>query len=187
MTFFLALAVSAATAAELVPAKTPAPQSPALAKTTPAVVAVPGAPAPAVEEPAAARPILMTKREITAQLQIFLDQQLFSPGMIDGNSGKFLAQALRRWQRARGLPETGQLDENVPFDKIWPVYTHHTVSQGDFKFLGELPGKPSEQAKKKYLPYSNYTEFVAERYHCSIRVSAEAQPAGEVRRSETRR
>lgn len=118
--------------------------------------------------PPAARPILLDKREITAQLQIFLDQQLFSPGMIDGNSGRFLSQALKRWQRSKGLPETGQLDASVPFDKIWPVYTYHTVAKEDFKFIGDLPLKTSIQATKKYLPYSSYTEFVAERYHCSI-------------------
>lgn len=119
------------------------------------------------EEPPAARPILMNKREITAQLQIFLDQQLFSPGMIDGNSGRFLSMALKRWQKAHGLPETGQLDANVPYDKIWPVYTMHTVAKKDFKYIGDLPGKTSEQATRKYLPYSSYLEFVAERYHSS--------------------
>jgi lipoprotein-anchoring transpeptidase ErfK/SrfK len=122
------------------------------------------------------RPILMDKREITAQLQIFLDQQLFSPGMIDGNSGKFLSQALRRWQRSKGLEETGQINEHVPFDKIWPVYTYHRVDQGDLKYVGELPGKTSEQAKKKYLPYSNYAEFLAERYHCSIEFLQKLNP-----------
>lgn len=132
--------------------------------------------ATATEEPPAARPILMDAREITAQLQIFLDQQLFSPGMIDGRSGKFLSQALRRWQRSKGLPETGQLDENVPYDKVWPVYTYHTVAKEDFKFIGELPTKTSVQATKKYLPYSNYAEFVAERYHCSIEFLQKLNP-----------
>ena len=56
---------------------------------------------PAGGEPEVPRAIMVTKREITAQLQIFLDQQLFSPGMIDGKPGKFLTNALKRWQRAR--------------------------------------------------------------------------------------
>lgn len=136
----------------------------------------PGDAAVPAEEAPAARPILMDKREITAQLQIFLDQQLFSPGMIDGNSGKFLSMALKRWQRSKGLPETGQLDKNVPYDKIWPVYAYHTVDKQDYKFIGDLPGKTAEQAKRKYLPYSSYAEFVAERYHCSVEFLQKLNP-----------
>src|SRR2546421_646293 len=30
------------------------------------------------------------------------------------------------------------------------------------------PGLPSQQSRKKYLPYRSYEEFVAERYHSSI-------------------
>jgi lipoprotein-anchoring transpeptidase ErfK/SrfK len=118
-------------------------------------------------EPQAARAILVTKREITAQLQIFLDQQLFSPGMIDGKPGKFLTNAFKRWQSAHGLPETGVIDENVPLDSVYPVYTFHTVAKEDMKFVGNLPGKTAEQAQKKFLPYPGYVDFVAERYHCS--------------------
>lgn len=129
------------------------------------------APSPADSKPEefqAARPNIVSKRERTAQLQIFLDQKLFSPGMIDGKEGRFLFQALKRWQRANGFPETGKLDSNVPLDSIYPVYTFHKVAKEDFKQLGEVPTQPSEQAKKKKLPYSNYAEFLAERYHCSV-------------------
>lgn len=114
------------------------------------------------------RAILVTQRELTAQLQIFLDQKLFSPGMIDGNPGRFVSEALKRWQRANGFPETGVLDESVPLHTIHPVYTFHKIAEYELRFVGELPTKPSEQAKKKRLPYSSYTEFLAERYHCSI-------------------
>jgi lipoprotein-anchoring transpeptidase ErfK/SrfK len=127
---------------------------------------VPGANQPDAE-PVAAPAILVTKRELTAQLQIFLDQQMFSPGMIDGVSGPFLTKALKRWKRAHGLPETVTVDENVPMDGVYPVYTFHTVAKEDRQFIGDLPGKTSAQARKKYLPYPAYLDFVAERYHSS--------------------
>ncbi|MEO6789006.1 MAG: L,D-transpeptidase family protein [Chthoniobacteraceae bacterium] len=123
--------------------------------------------APTDGEPQAARAILITKREVTAQLQIFLDQQLFSPGMIDGKNGKFITRSLKRWQRAHGLPETGVVDENVPLDSVFPVYTFHKVAKEDYKFIGNLPGKTAEQARRKFLPYPGYSDFVAERYHTS--------------------
>jgi lipoprotein-anchoring transpeptidase ErfK/SrfK len=110
---------------------------------------------------------MVTKRELTAQIQIFLDQQLFSPGMIDGKPGKFITRSLKRWQLAHGLPETGVVDENVPLDSVYPVYTFHKVAKEDYKFVGNLPGKTAEQAKRKFLPYSAYADFVAERYHTS--------------------
>ena len=121
--------------------------------------------APSEAEPQAARAILITKREITAQLEIFLDQQLFSPGMIDGLPGSTVTKALKRWQRAHGLPETGLVDANVPLESVYPVYTFHTVKKEEMKFVGELPGKTAEQATRKYLPYPAYADFLAERYH----------------------
>ena len=132
--------------------------------------------APAEGEPQIPRAILVTKRELTAQLQIFLDQQLFSPGMIDGKPGKFITNALKRWQRAHALPETGEVDENVPLDSVFPVYIFHTVAKSDYKFIGNLPGKTAEQSHQKGLPYPGYTDFLAERYHCSTDFLARLNP-----------
>lgn len=131
---------------------------------------------PAGGEPEVPRAIMVTKREITAQLQIFLDQQLFSPGMIDGKPGKFLTNALKRWQRAHALPETGVIDENVPLDSVYPVYTFHTVAKSDYKFVGNLAGKTAEQARQKSLLYPGYTDLLAERYHCSTEFLAKLNP-----------
>ena len=156
------------------------PAAPASTEPKPADLATP-APAqpatpPAEVEPVAARAILVTKREITAQLQIFLDQQLFSPGMIDGKPGKFLTNAFKRWQRAHALPETGVIDDNVPLASVYPVYTFHTVAKSDMKFVGNLPGKTAEQARRKFLPYAAYVDFVAERYHTSPEFLARLNP-----------
>ena len=132
--------------------------------------------APAADEPQVPRAILITKRELTAQLQIFLDQQLFSPGMIDGRPGKFVTNALKRWQRAHALTETGVVDENVPLDSVYPVYTFHTVAKGDMKFVGDLPRATAEQSHRKFLPYPGYSDFLAERYHCSTEFLAKLNP-----------
>jgi lipoprotein-anchoring transpeptidase ErfK/SrfK len=96
-----------------------------------------------------------------------LDQQLFGPGKIDGRPGEFFTKALKRYQRAQGLPESGVIDKNIPLDSVFPVYTFYTITEDDLKFIGEAPTKPQEQAKKKFLPYETLEEFVCERYHCS--------------------
>ena len=115
LTQFVALFTGAALAQQ---APVPAPSA------EPAKLALPLNIAPAAPE--VARAILVSKRELTAQLQIFLDQQMFSPGSIDGISGRFLTNALKRWQRAHDLPETGVVDENVPIDSVYPIYAFHT-------------------------------------------------------------
>src|SRR5579862_4931390 len=51
------------------------------------------------QEPAVAKAVPVSKRDVTTQLQIFLDQQLFGPGKIDGSPGEFVGKALKRYQR----------------------------------------------------------------------------------------
>ncbi len=109
-----------------------------------------------------AKPVIT---DAQVQLQIFLDGKLFGPGKIDGLPGEFTTKALKRYQRANGLPETGT-PEGFPLDKIEP-YTTYTIQQGDLKFIGDSPTLPQEQAKKKYLPYESLLEFLTERFHCA--------------------
>jgi lipoprotein-anchoring transpeptidase ErfK/SrfK len=116
------------------------------------------------------------EREIMTQLQIFLDQQLFGPGKIDGRGGEFTTKALWCYQRAHGLPPTGRLDENIPLDSVFPVYTEYTVRQEDMAFVGELALKPPQQAKQKYLPYDSVLEFLTERFHCDPKLLEKLNP-----------
>jgi lipoprotein-anchoring transpeptidase ErfK/SrfK len=130
----------------------------------------------AEEEPKIAKAVPVETRDVTTQLQIFLDQQLFGPGAIDGRPGEFVGKALKRYQRAHGLPDTGILDENIPLDSVFPVYTHYTIKPEDFKFVGPYPTKPSEQAKLKKLLYPDIAEFICERYHCTPTFLAKLNP-----------
>jgi lipoprotein-anchoring transpeptidase ErfK/SrfK len=126
----------------------------------------PAAPAPATDETKVARAEPVAEIDVTTRAQIFLDQQLFGPGKIDGRPGEFYTKALKRYQKAHALPETGKVDENLPLETVFPVYTTYTIKPEDLKFIGEAPTKPSEQAKKKFLPYNDLLEFLTERFHC---------------------
>src|SRR5262245_40961113 len=114
----------------------------------------------------AARPGLVNEREIMTQLQIFLDQQLFGPGKIDGRGGEFTVKALMRYQRAQGLPVTGKLDANIPLDSVFPIYKQFTIGEELMKFVGDLPSDKAVQQKLKYLPYDCLLELLTERFHC---------------------
>jgi len=125
----------------------------------PAPEAVPG-------EVARAEPV--GEREVTARLQIFLDQQQFGPGKIDGRPGEFTAKALARYQLAHGLPVTGNLEDaaGLPLDSVYPVYTFYTITPEDEQRVGRVPSKPEEQAKLKKMPYPSLLKFLEERFHC---------------------
>jgi lipoprotein-anchoring transpeptidase ErfK/SrfK len=118
-------------------------------------------------EPGVARAEPVSEREVITRLQIFLDQRSFSPGKIDGKWGEFVAKALQRYQKANGLPATGQIDENLQqeLQHIFPIYTTYVLTQDDFNRVGNIPYKPKEEAKVKAMLYRSVTEFIAERYH----------------------
>jgi len=99
------------------------------------------------------------------RLQIFLDTHLFGPGKLDGRPGEFTTKALKRYQRSQGLPETEVDGHSLDLGSVPDLYTTYTIREEDLKFVGELPSQPSEQAKKKYLPYDSLLEFLTERFH----------------------
>lgn len=104
-------------------------------------------------------------------VQVLLDRLGFSPGVIDGKAGQSLAQALRGFQAARGLPVTSKLDEPTlrllqRYRAVRPIRTL-AVSPEDAAgpFSGRLPKEPSDQAKLPMLGYANLLEKLAERFH----------------------
>ncbi len=101
------------------------------------------------------------------QLQIFLDTHLFGPGKVDGRPGEFTTKALKHYQRAHGLPETEIGVHNLDLSSVSQNYASYTIRPEDFTFIGELPSKPAEQSKKKYMPYDCLMEFLTERFHSS--------------------
>ena len=109
------------------------------------------------------------------QLQIFLDGKLFGPGKIDGLPGEFTTKALKRYQRANGLAETG-IPEGLPLDKINPIYTTYEIRSEDLKFIGDSPSRPQDQARLKYLPYESLLEFLTERFHCAPELLEKINP-----------
>lgn len=101
------------------------------------------------------------------RLQIFLDTHLFGPGKVDGRPGEFTTKALKRYQRAHGLPETEMNAHTLDISSVAQAYTEYTIRPEDLQFVGDLPRQPSAQSKKKYLPYDSLLEFLTERFHCA--------------------
>ncbi|MFV0415733.1 MAG: L,D-transpeptidase [Chthoniobacterales bacterium] len=99
-------------------------------------------------------------RDNTVKLQIFLDNQNFGPGIIDGQRGEFTSKALALYRHSKGLPESFKPD----LSQIAP-YRDYIITQADLNSLGNLPAAPAEIAKLKKMPYTRLSELLAERFH----------------------
>jgi lipoprotein-anchoring transpeptidase ErfK/SrfK len=103
--------------------------------------------------------------EVTAtRLQIFLDNNDFGPGKIDGQMGEFFRKALLSYKRAHLMPLRGTVDQWL-LDQVPEAFTAFTIPPEAGNFVGPVSNKPSEQSKLKGLKYGSLLEFVAERFH----------------------
>lgn len=103
--------------------------------------------------------------------QVLLDHLGFSSGVIDGKEGASYAAALRGFQKANGLDETGKLDaatgqalqrwQQIPATRL--VIIPAAFAEGPF--VPAFPKDTAEQAKLPALGYRNLTEALAERFH----------------------
>lgn len=157
---------------EVVPLEAPSPEA-----ATPETAA-PDAPAqtnpPSTGgEPQVARAVVVNEREAITRLQIFLDQQKFGAGKIDGRWGEFTAKSMQRYEAAHGLPVTPdprklpwqEVGRNLPLETVDPIYTTYEITEADATQIGSIPRSYAAQAKKTRMPYTSFLEFVAERFH----------------------
>ncbi len=130
--------------------------------------ASPSAPSPppkALRAPPKVMVALPNYDEVTAtRLQIFLDNNDFGPGKIDGEMGEFFLKALIHYKRSHRMRETGAVDQWL-LDQVPEPFTDYTIPPEAENFVGPIASKPSEQAKLKALKYGSLLEFVAERFH----------------------
>ncbi len=115
------------------------------------------------------------------QAQVVLDRLGFSAGVIDGEANRSFANALKAFQQARSLPETGKLDEATaqalaPWSNI-PATRVVTIPQewGTLTFAA-LPEDAAAQAKLTQLGYESMAEKLAERFHTTPEVLVMLNP-----------
>ena len=108
--------------------------------------------------------------------QVRLDRLGFSPGVIDGKEGESYVAALRGFQNARGLEESGELDpatERALQEGGEAPATRMVVIPAGFAkgpFVPAFPKDAADQAKLPALGYRNLTEALAERFHTTPEV-----------------
>ena len=129
------------------------------------------------------------------RLQVFLDREMFSPGMIDGKSGSVFLKTSEIYQQTHADAVNPGLLKAKAEAAVKEPYTRYLLRADDFKFIkppkddpAAARGTPSSPGRKKsakaaplpaktpvtidelvaedFLGYSSAWEFVAERFHC---------------------
>jgi lipoprotein-anchoring transpeptidase ErfK/SrfK len=126
-----------------------------------------------LEKPLETNAVLQGKPtgEDAIRLQIFLDQQNFGPGVIDGKPGLFTEHAVKAWNEVYGHPIDDWNAVLVEARKSVPMpLTEVKVPDILKKWVNpDLSHDRIEQAKsKKTLAYRSVAEFMSERYHTDI-------------------
>ena len=110
-----------------------------------------------------------TDLDANLRIQIYLDENNFGPGYLDGKIGEFGKKAASVYNQINGIP-VGNYHPLIEASqkRVPEPYTTYTIKEEDLKFVtANLPPNPPEQAKTKYLGYRNLLEFTAERFHTS--------------------
>lgn len=102
--------------------------------------------------------------------QVQLDRAGFGPGVIDGRKGRFFAAALKGYQAAQGLQQSGELDgaTRAALDKAAAPALMTMVVKDDAltaDFTPDIPPKIVDQAALPHLGYRDIAERLAERFH----------------------
>lgn len=117
------------------------------------------------------------------QTQATLDSLGFSPKIIDGKAGRDFELAIRGFQIARDLPDTGKLDEKTTTAlaqwKDRPATRLIRIPEGFSKaaFVPNMPKDAKEKAKLPSLAYRDIAEMLAERFHTTPATLVALNPA----------
>ncbi|MFB2550734.1 L,D-transpeptidase family protein [Ensifer soli] len=130
---------------------------------------------PAIETPRAdslpkANPITAKSRNEIVALQVFLDREGFSPGVIDGKAGGNVTKAIEAFQKATGETldpnDTEAILERLRLNGGLPI-TNYTITAADAAgpYVAEIPDDYAHKAQLTHLSFTSTTEMLAERFH----------------------
>ncbi|MCZ8178093.1 MAG: L,D-transpeptidase [Rhizobium sp.] len=122
----------------------------------------------------------LSRLEITA-LQVFLDREGISPGVIDGKMGQNVNKAIVAWEQMTG--ET--LDPNNADDILERLrlsgglaIKNYTITAGDAAgpFVASIPDDYAHKAQLPAMAYTSTAEMLAERFHMDEAYLRELNP-----------
>lgn len=140
--------------------------------TRPKIIDVPAAEEPSTPQqqaqPAPKTPKL-TKAQVTA-LQVYLDRNGVSPGVIDGRMGSNVNKALDSWFEATG-ERLDPSDTDLVVSRLAAdgglAFATYTITAEDAAgpFIASIPADYAEKAQLERMSYTSTVEMLAERFH----------------------
>jgi lipoprotein-anchoring transpeptidase ErfK/SrfK len=123
-------------------------------------------------------------RAATLRAQILFDRAHYSPGEIDAAYGQTMRRTVAAFQRAHGLPDSGEVD-----DATWsaldadtaPILVPYTLTAKDVAGpFAPIPTRMLEKAKLDALPYSSLLEALGEKFHVKPALLTELNPGASI-------
>ena len=113
-------------------------------------------------------------------LQIFLDRNNFSCGVLDGVWGEGSRLAMRAWQKAQGLAQKQWIDVALyarlaEMDE--PLMQYTVTAEDKALVTGPMPPTWAERAALKLMGYETLGACLAEKFHTSERTLRKLNPA----------
>lgn len=130
--------------------------------------------------PSATRITKKSSAEITA-LQVFLDREGFSPGVIDGKNGSNVTKAIEAWQHATGETldpnNTEDILERLRFSGGLPITTY-TITAADAAgpYVASIPEDYAHKAVLPHLSFTSTAEMLGEKFHMDEAYLRELNP-----------
>lgn len=121
-----------------------------------------------------------SRAEIAA-LQVFLDREGFSPGVIDGKMGSNVTKAIEAWQQGTGETldpnNTEDILERLRFNGGLPITTY-TITAADAAgpFVASIPEDYAHKAQLPHLSFTSVTEMLGEKLHMDEAYLRELNP-----------
>lgn len=136
----------------------------------------------AANDPATAPPLRRgSSGSAVLRAQVLLDRARFSPGEIDGSYGTNVWRTVAGFQKVRGLPATGNVDEATwkELNSVaeTPALARYAIRPEDV--AGPFPEIPEDMMEKASLPalsYSSPLELLAEKFHASPKLLTKLNP-----------
>lgn len=131
------------------------------------------------------------KRAKIAALQIFLDRNGMSPGVIDGRMGPNVTKALAAWEKASGK-QLDPSDSKAVMERLTAAggslpFTKYKITAADAAgpYVASIPSDYAEKATLKRLPFTSTAEMLAEKFHMSEAYLRELNPDADFSRPGT--
>jgi lipoprotein-anchoring transpeptidase ErfK/SrfK len=110
------------------------------------------------------------RKNALVRAEVLLARAHFSPGVIDGQDGGNLQNAIAAFEAAHDLPVDGKMSEGVWValaKDTQPALTDYTITADDVKgpFLAKVPTDMAEMAKLPALAFTSPVQELAERFH----------------------